>query len=178
MLRLSPLHAHNFSRSSSQVSVVLASLVSRHLVLLSSQPLLGNFGDYNDLFDRSTTPDFLPYFPNDTSRVSLTPTHHTVKLGKPPSLIPQNITFNTVSDYVTQVNYSVSSSFHAKVAPPLAPTSWLPLQKTATPPSNPSDSTSAPPSIPPYPHAPRSPSLPTKPFEAQSCDGAPVPSTK
>lgn len=184
------LHAHNFSRSSSQASVVLASLVSRYLVLLASvcgnyaelsgrsrisvwdvlssledvgmnleeldeycvsegkdlgryasssarrlddlsefrgylqegheddeipfidpQPLLDDFDDYEDLFDRSTTPDFLPPLPDDTSRarsVSPTPTPHTVKLEKPPSLIPQHITSNTVSDYVTQVNYSES----------------------------------------------------------------------
>jgi hypothetical protein len=78
---------------------------------IDPQPLLDDFDDYEDLFDRSTTPDFLPPLPDDTSRarsVSPTPTPHTVKLEKPPSLIPQHITSNTVSDYVTQVNYSES----------------------------------------------------------------------
>ncbi|KAG1733075.1 uncharacterized protein EDB91DRAFT_1150378 [Suillus paluster] len=178
------LHAHNFSRTSSQASVVLASLVSRYLVLLSSVcgsyaelsgrsklsiwdvlssledlgvsleeldeycgsegkeigryasssarrlddllefrgyledgheddaiPLLDLLPSSSDELYRSPTPDFLPPLPDDTSRprsVSPKPTAHPVKLEKPPSLIPQHITSNTVSDYVTQVNYSES----------------------------------------------------------------------
>ncbi|KAG1736221.1 hypothetical protein EDB19DRAFT_1722347 [Suillus lakei] len=184
------LHAHNFSRSSSQASIVLANLVSRYLVLLSSvcgnyaelsgrsrisvwdvlsslegigvnleeldeycvsegkdlgryasssarrlddlsefrgylqegheddaipfldpQPLSDDFDDFDDIFDRSTTPDFLPPLPDDTSRprsVSPAPTPHPVKFEKLPSLVPQHITSNTVSDYVTQVDYSES----------------------------------------------------------------------
>jgi hypothetical protein len=64
----------------------------------------------SDLY-RSTTPDFLPPFPDDTARtrsVSPAPTPSPVKLEKPPSLIPQHISSNTVSDYVTQVDYSES----------------------------------------------------------------------
>ncbi|KAJ8588598.1 hypothetical protein M405DRAFT_768872 [Rhizopogon salebrosus TDB-379] len=180
---LKVLHAHNFSRTSSQASVVLTNLVSRYLVLLSSVSgsyaelagrskvnmwdvlsSLGDFGitleeldeysssegkelgryassstrrlddllefrsyldeghedDAIPLFDvedsssdlyRSITPDFLPPFPDDTARtrsVSPAPTPSPVKLEKPPSLIPQHISSNTVSDYVTQVDYSES----------------------------------------------------------------------
>ncbi|KAG0707183.1 hypothetical protein DFH29DRAFT_897379 [Suillus ampliporus] len=180
------LHAHNFSRTSSQASVVLANLVSRYLVLLSSVcgsyaelsgrskvsiwdvlsslgdlgvsleeldeycvsegkeigryasssarrlddllefrgyleegheedaiPLLDALPSSSDDLYRSPTPDFLPPLPDDTSRprsVSPKPTTatHPVKQEKPPSLIPQHITSNTVSDYVTQVNYAES----------------------------------------------------------------------
>ncbi|KAG2053605.1 hypothetical protein BDR06DRAFT_1021352 [Suillus hirtellus] len=60
-------------------------------------------GGIDDLFDRS-----IPSTPRcDISRsrsVPSTPT--TLKLKEPPSSIPQHITSNTVSDYVTQVNYS------------------------------------------------------------------------
>jgi histone H3/H4 len=45
---LKVLHAHNFSRTSSQASVVLTNLVSRYLVLLSSVS-----GSYAELAGRS-----------------------------------------------------------------------------------------------------------------------------
>jgi hypothetical protein len=64
----------------------------------------------SDLY-RHATPDFLPPFPDDTSRTrsaSPAPAPSPVKLEKPPSLIPQHISSNTVSDYVTQVDYSES----------------------------------------------------------------------
>ncbi|OAX40749.1 hypothetical protein K503DRAFT_582661 [Rhizopogon vinicolor AM-OR11-026] len=193
---LKVLHAHNFSRTSSQASVVLTNLVSRYLILLSSVSgsyselsgrskvniwdvlsSLGDLGvtleeldeysisegkelgryassstrrlddllefrsyledgheddaiplldfDMEDLPDmedsldedwlsdlyRHTTPDILPPFPDDTARprsISPAPTPSPVKLEKPPSLIPQHISSNTVSDYVTQVDYSES----------------------------------------------------------------------
>ncbi|KAG1836502.1 hypothetical protein DFJ58DRAFT_864984 [Suillus subalutaceus] len=35
---------------------------------LDPQPLLGDFDDYDDSFDHSTTPDFLPHFPDVTRR--------------------------------------------------------------------------------------------------------------
>src|SRR5882757_11148691 len=57
----------------------------------------------SDLY-RHTTPDILPPFPDDTARprsISPAPTPSPVKLEKPPSLIPQHISSNTVSDYVT-----------------------------------------------------------------------------
>jgi len=225
------LHAHSFSRTSSQASGVLSNLVSRYLVLLSSVsggyaelagrskvniwdvlsslgelgvtleeldeyaasegkelgryassstrrlddilefrsnfpdhyvhheiktfvlpgyledghddntiPLLDLEASYSDLY-RSTTPDFLPPFPDDTSRTrsaSPIPTPSPVKLEKPPSLIPQHISSDTVSDYVTQVDYSQSvlastPEWHLPSRPPASSLSQKQSPRLPTP---------------------------------------------
>ncbi|KAG1836513.1 hypothetical protein DFJ58DRAFT_864995 [Suillus subalutaceus] len=121
---------------------------------LDPQPLLGDFDDYDDSFDHSTTPDFLPHFPDVTRRAcevyhqsqrearKATLTHST------PHKLQHRFRLRDAGQLLKESILASTPELHLSSCPPASAIS----KKHPPSPSNPPNSTSAP-NIPPYRHA-------------------------